>query len=543
MSESSPVSRQRVRGVPVILLLVAVIIALPLFVLLAELLTPQVDFWQQIISTTLLRMIGNTLLLMGGVAALAGTLGIGLAWLVTMYAFPLRRVFERALLLPLAIPSFVMGFVFMATFDFAGPVQTFWRETFGRGAWFPDIRSGGGAIIVLSLVLYPYVYLLARAAFREQGARTIEAARVMGLTRIGAFFRVALPMARPNLAAGISLAMMEAMTDFGTVRFFNFHTLSEGIVRTWEGRMDRAAASELAALLLLFAILVISLERWLRRGASYSQTGGGAEFVIHRHKLAGWKKWLATGICSAVLGVAFILPVTQLVGWLFAEINETALGSWTTVYWQYVGNTAGLAGISAVVAVTAAVLMVFAARRFTSPWARRLVRLSTLGYAMPGAVVAAGVLLTLSPIDHAINDALGGNVGLILTGSLVGLVYAYTVRFMSVSYSSIESSAEKIKPSLEQAARLMGASSWRILLRIRLPLIINGLAAGLMLVFVDVMKELPATLLLRPFGMDTLAIWTYMLAAESFWQAAAVPALTIVVVGLIPVALLMRLGR
>jgi iron(III) transport system permease protein len=532
----------RRRGVPLVLLGVALVIALPLFVLLAELLTPQVDFWAQIASTTLPRMIGNTLLLMGGVALLAGVLGVGLAWLVTMYAFPLRRVFERALLLPLAIPSFVMGFVFMATFDFAGPVQTFWRDTFGRGAWFPEIRSSGGAIIVLSLVLYPYVYLLARAAFREQGARTIEAARVMGLSRTGAFFRVALPMARPNLAAGISLAMMEAMTDFGTVRFFNFHTLSEGIVRTWEGRMDRAAASELAALLLLFAVLVISLERWLRGGARYSHQGG-AEFVLHRHRLRGWKQLFAVGVCAAVLGVAFVLPVGQLVGWLFAELNETALGSWTTVYWQYVGNTAGLAGIAAVVAVTVAVLMVFASRRFTSPWARRLVRLSTLGYAMPGAVVAAGVLLTLAPVDHALNDLLGGGIGLVLTGSLVGLIYAYTVRFMSVSYSSIESSAEKIRPSLEQAARLMGASSWRILLRVRVPLIVNGLAAGLMLVFVDVMKELPATLLLRPFGMDTLAIWTYMLAAESFWQAAAVPALTIVAVGLIPVALLMRLGK
>ncbi len=526
-------------------LLVALLAAAPVGLLLGELLTPDVDLWTHLWATTLPKMILNTLLLMTGVGIGTLVIGSGLAWLVTAYQFPARAIFERALLLPLAVPSFVMGFVFMALFDYAGPVQTQWRAWFGREAFFPEIRSGWGAAIVLTLVLYPYVYLLARAAFREQAASTVEAARVMGYSRLGAFFRLVLPMARPSLAAGAILAMMEAMTDFATVRFFSFPTLSEGVVRTWEGRMDRAAATELATLLLVFAAALIVLERLFRGKARYDQSGGQGRRSA-RIPLLGWRRWLAVGLCLTVLGLAFILPVGQLTLWVIAEINGHIPGTWETVYGQYIANTFSLAFTAALLTVFLSLLLAHGARMNKGRFAKWLVRLATLGYALPGAVIAAGVLLTLAPLDHAANQVLAGSgwqPGLLLTGSITGLIYAYVVRFMSVAHNSVDASLVKVKPSMEQAARIMGASSGRILRRIHLPLIANGAAAGVILVFVDVMKELPATLLLRPFGMDTLAIWAYMLASESFWQAAALPSLTILVVGLLPVALLMRIGR
>lgn len=520
--------------------LVAGLVALPVGSLLGELLNPATEVWIQLWTTTLPRMLVNTLLLMAGVACGTLLLGIGLAWLVTAYQFPLRGLFDKALLLPLAVPTFVMGFVYMATFDYAGPVQTFWRSLFGRGADFPDIRSGWGAALVMTLVLYPYVYLLARAAFREQGASTFEAAQVMGYSRAKTFFKLVLPLARPSIIAGVTLALMESMTDFATVRFFSFPTLSEGIVRTWEGRMDRAAATEVATLMLFLALALILLERTLRRRARYDQTGGRGRRPVPA-RLAGWQRWAAFGVCAAVLGVAFVLPVGQLVAWTAAEINGHIPGTWETVFGQYIFNSSALAGAAALVTVLASLLVAHGARTQRSRLSRVVVRLATLGYAMPGAVVAAGVLVTLAPVDHALADA-GIHTGMLLTGSVTGLVYAYVVRFMSVAYNSVEASLEKVKPSMEQAARTMGARPARILWRVQFPLVRSGVAAGAILVFVDVMKELPATLLLRPFGMDTLAIWAYMLAAEAFWQAAALPALTILLVGLIPVILLMRVG-
>jgi len=286
---SRPRSNRRYTAL-ILPVVIAALVAVPLLLLLGELLTPSVEVWEQLWATTLPRMIGNTLFLLVAVGLGTSTIGVSLAWLVTAYDFPLRRIFDRALLLPLAVPSFVMGFVFMATFDYAGPVQTAWREWFGRGAPFPDIRSGPGAALVLTLVLYPYVYLLARAAFREQGATTFEAARMMGCSRREAFFRLVLPMARPSIVAGATLAMMEAMTDFATVRFFSFPTLSEGVVRVWEGRMDRAAATELASLLLFFALALILLERLGRRGARYDQQGGRGRRPL-RVTLTGVYRW------------------------------------------------------------------------------------------------------------------------------------------------------------------------------------------------------------------------------------------------------------
>ncbi|MCU0498447.1 MAG: iron ABC transporter permease [Anaerolineae bacterium] len=522
-------------------LLVACLVAIPVGFLAFQLLIPRWEIWQQLWETTLPRMLGNTLFLLVVVGIGTFTIGTGLAWLVTAYRFPARGLFDRALLLPLAIPSFVMGFVFMATFDFTGPVQTFLRDLFGRGFRI-NIRTGWGAAIVLISVLYPYVYMLARAAFREQAASTFEAARVMGYSRVRALFKLILPLARPSLIAGVTLALMETITDFATVRFFSFPTLSEGVVRLWEGRMDRDAAIEVATLLLFLALGLILLERSLRGQARYYQAGGKGRRP-ERVQLRGVSAWAAFVICLLVLGFAFVLPAGVLSVWTYREIViGSEIGTWETVYGQYIFNSFSFAGSAAILTVLLAIGVAAGVRGHGTRFARGLARFATLGYALPGSVIAVAVLLVIAPIDHLLID-LGVTSSLILTGSMIGLLYAYVVRFMSVAYNSVEASLDKVRPNMEQAARTMGAGSTRILWRVQIPLVANGIAVAMILVFVDVMKELPATILLRPFGMDTLAVWTYMLAAESFWQAAALPAMTILVVGLLPVLILMRVGE
>ena len=543
----------RIRWSLLLPLLIALLVLLPIASLVIEILTPDVELWQQMLDTFLPRVVLNTLMLVAGVGIGTFIIGTSFAWLVTAYDFPGRRFFDHMLLLPLAIPTFVMGFTFLAIFEFAGPVQTQLREWFGRDVWFPDVHSTGGVILVLTLVLYPYVYILARAAFREQTASTFEAAQMMGYNRLQTFFKLVLPLARPSLVAGTILAMMEALTDFGAVKFFSVPTLSERIVIIWEGRFDRAAATELASLLLLFALAMILLERALRGKAKFYQQGGASKGRRpKRAQMRGWHRWTATAACTGLIGFAFALPVFQLVIWGLGELHDSSFGSWQNIYGDYIANSVTLAGTAAGVVILLALVMAHGVRGGSGRGEGRrlprfLARMVTLGYAMPGAVIAAGVLFFISPVDGAVTrfaeNVFGyDNPAYLLTGTMVALTYAYLVRFMAVGYNSVESSLDKITPNMEQAARTMGAGPLRVLRRIHLPLVSTGMAAGAILIFVDVMKELPATLMLRPFGMDTLALWSYFLANEGFWEAAAIPALTILVVGLIPVFILMRVG-
>ncbi|MCU0491073.1 MAG: iron ABC transporter permease [Chloroflexaceae bacterium] len=484
-------------------------LALPLLVpialVAAALLTPTPDIWAHLWATRLPAMLLNTVLLVAGVGAGTLLLGTGLAWLVSAYQFPGRSWFAWLLLLPLAMPGYVLAFIYMATFDFAGPVQTALRAWFGGPVWFPNIRSLGGAILVLTLVLYPYVYLLARTAFREQSASTLDVARAMGETRWRAFWRLVLPLARPALVAGATLAMLEAMTDFATVRFFNVPTLSEGVFRVWEGMMNREAATELAALLLLAALGIMLLERALRGQARYYQNQRPARRMAPV-RLRGWRGGAATGACVAVLAVAFGLPLAQLLLWANQEVRRGNPGALDDVYMRYVLTTVSLAMVAAGLAIGLALALSQGTRLSRSRVSRLATRLATLGYAMPGAVIAAGVLLTLASADRALAQVAGATsgtaTGLLLTGSVAGLLYAYVVRFMAVAYNSVEASLEKVTPSMAEAARCLGSSPARVLWRVHCPLMRGGLLAGGLLVFVDVMKELPATLLLRPFGMD-----------------------------------------
>lgn len=525
-----------------ITLLLTILVIVPLAVVAFGLLTPTHAIWAHLWQTLLPLMLRNTVLLVGGVGLGTLVLGTGLAWLVTAYRFPGRNLFDWALLLPLALPSYILAFVFIATFDFAGPVQSALRAWFGTNVWFPYIYTGWSAGLVLTLTLYPYVYLLARSAFRAQSANTFDAARTMGLSRTQAFFRLVLPLARPALIAGGSLAMMEALSDFATVRFFTYPTLSEGVFRIWEGMMNRDAAMELAALLCVAALALILGERGLRNSARYTQSGGRAPTpapVI----LRGGRGGLVTLLLGLVLAVAFVLPALQLLWWTLAEVVEQGPGGTLNVaFRRYMTTTGSLALLAAAVTVFWALLLAHSARLSGGRWAQLSVRLATLGYAMPGAVIGVGVLLTLTGLDRWLNGW-GLMQGVLLSGSIVGLIYAYGVRFLAVAHNSVEASLDTVTPRMEQAARSLGAGPRRVLWRIHLPLVSRGLLTAGILVFMDVMKELPITLLLRPFGMDTLAIWAYLLASEGFWEAAAVPSLSILGAGLLPVILLMRLSR
>ncbi|MBW8004756.1 MAG: iron ABC transporter permease [candidate division NC10 bacterium] len=519
---------------------VALVVATPILVVVSSILTPSLEVWSHLWETQLAELAWNTIALITGVGLGVVVVGTGLAWLVTMYRFPGRGIFEWLLILPLAMPAYVIGFVFLALFDYAGPVQSWLRQVFGPGVWFPDFASYGGVVLVMTLVLYPYVYLLARAAFLEQSETTLEAARALGASRFRAFWKVMIPLARPSIVAGVTLALMEALSDFGTVAIYGFDTFTVAIYRIWFGLFDRGAATELASVLLFFTLTLYLLERALRGRARFYQTDGKVRPPTPK-RLTGWKAWTASGAASLVVGVALGLPVAQLLYW-----TVTALGGpdYDDRYPAFMFNTLTLGTISAILAVGAAVVVAYGLRLSRNRIVTTFGRIANMGYALPGSVIAVGVLAPLAFVDHGLDAFLqatwGISSGLVLTGSMVGLLFAYLVRFLAVSCQTVEASLIKVTPSMDMAARSLGASKGEVLWRVHLPLIRGGLCTAAILVFVDVIKEMPATLLLRPFGYETLAVRIWQLTSESLWEAAALPALTIVAAGILPVLFLAR---
>jgi iron(III) transport system permease protein len=527
------------RGWTVLVIGVAGFAVIPVLAVTAGLLSPSTPVWRQLWSTVLPGMIGSTLALMLAVAAGTLLLGAGLAWLVSAYRFPGSTVFGWLLVLPLAMPAYILGFVFLALFDFPGPVQTGLRAVFGPDVWFPEVRSVPGAAVVLSLTLFPYVYLLARTALAEQAAATYEAARTLGAGHGRAGLRVVLPLARPSLAAGLALVMMETLTDFATVSYFNVQTVSVGVYQVWKGQFDREAATELVGVVLLFALLVIVGERLLRGRARYHQHGGAAR-GLPRVRLTGIRGWAATGVCVAVLTAAFGLPVAQLLWWAGSEL---AAGGGTGLldprYAGYLGNSLTVGVTAAVGCAALGFLVAHGVRMAGGRLTAAAAQLTSVGYAIPGVVVAIGVLLAFGQLDSGL-QAVGvpGGAGLLVTGSVLGILYAYIVRFLALGYHSIDASFAKVSPAMTGSALCLGASPARLIGRVHLPLVRTGVGAALVLVTIDALKELPIVLLLRPFGFDTLSVWTYQLASESRWESAALPALTIVAVALVPVLLL-----
>jgi iron(III) transport system permease protein len=519
---------------------IALLVATPIVVVVSSLATPSVEIWTHLWRTYLLELVWNTLALIVGVSLGVLLLGTSLAWLVTMCRFPGQKLFEWLLILPMAMPAYVMGFVFLALFDYTGPVQRGWRWMFGPQTWFPDIASYGGVVLVMTLALYPYVYLLTRTAFLEQSAGTVEAARALGISEVGVFWKVMLPLARPSIAAGLALALMEALADFGTVGIYGYSTFTVAVYRVWFGLFNRDAATELASVLLCFTFGLLLLERLMRGRARFSQTEGSVR-PLPAVLLVGWRAWVATSICGLVATGAFLLPVAQLLYWTVSTLGGPESDA---RYLTFLLNTLMLAAVTAGIAVVAAMVLAYGIRLSRSPIIALFARFAGMGYALPGSVIAVGVLIPLSFVDHTLDHVLqrtvGISSGLLLTGSMVGLVFAYLVRFLAISSQTVEASLMKITPSMDMAARSLGTSPAGVLRRVHLPLLRGSLAGAAILVFVDVMKEMPATLLLRPFGYDTLAVRIWQFTSESLWEAAALPALTIVAGGMLPVLMLIR---
>jgi iron(III) transport system permease protein len=473
-------------------------------------------------------MVVTTIALMLGVALGTLVIGCGLAWLVTAYTFPLRNVMVWLLVLPLAMPAYILGFVFLATFDAAGPVQQWLRAHLYAGTEV-DVSTVAGCAVVMSLTLYPYVYLLARSAFAEQAPVTYDAARILGAGRFRAFFRVMLPLARPSLAAGLALVMMEVLTDFATVQYFGVQTVSYGVYITWKQQYEFAAASQLASLVMLFAVAVMAGERLFRGRARYTQRGGRGTGLAPTALPLG-RGLLATGLCVLALAAAVVVPVLRLAGFALDHATSgdgrPALGP---EFLEALGNSAVVAVLAALLCVALAVLMGHALRLGAGRIVRAAAQLTTFGYAVPGAVIGIGVLLLLSRVP-----------GVLATGSVAAVLCAYAIRFLGPAFQAVDASYAKLPPSLTQSALSLGAGPLRVFARVHLPLVRPGILVALVLVVIDAIKELPLVLMLRPIGFDTASAWVHRLATENLWGLAAAPALVIVGLAVIPVAILGR---
>lgn len=520
----------------------SLLLAVPVLLIFASLLVPQYALWQHLYDTVLSDYVYHSLLIAFSVGALTLVLGTSLAWLVARYEFAGRRTLQWLILMPLAMPAYILAYTYTGMLDVAGPLQTQLRATFGwtyHDYWFPDVRSLGGAIVMLSLVLYPYVYMLARTAFSEQSASFYEASRSMGVSGFAYFRKVAFPLARPAILTGTALAMMEAFADYGTVQYFGISTFTTGIFRTWNGLGNAIGAAQLAAVLTSFVLVLLLIEKHSRRRLRYFHQGQ-KQHSAKRLPLSAIKRLWAVVFCLLPVALGFIIPSVQLAIWAL----ERASSQVDTQFFMLIWNSFYLAASAALIAVGLALLFAYA-KRLGNHWLlSSQVQLASLGYAIPGTVIAIGTMLMLSAADDVLNQLtetlFDTSVGLVFSGTLVALLLAYSVRFLAVALHNVDAGLQRIKPSMDDAARSMGLSSFAVLKKVHIPLLRASVLSALLLVFVDVLKELPATLMLRPFNFNTLAVRTFELASEERLQDAAVPAMAIVLVGLLPVVLLTR---
>jgi iron(III) transport system permease protein len=510
---------------------------------LAGAIAPAGPVWRQLAETVLAEFVANSLILATGTAVLAIVIGTGTAWLVTMHAFPGRGVFEIALLLPLAMPAYLIGYVYTDLLDVGGPVQAALRAQLGLGFgeyWFPETRSLPGAIVMFGLVLYPYVYLLCRAAFLEQSVCLTEVSRTLGCSRLAMFRRVALPLARPAIAGGAALAVMEALADFGTVQHFAVRTFTTGIYQAWFHMGDRTAAQQLAACLMGVVTGLLLLERLARGPRRFFNTSSKHQALV-KLPLAGLAGAAAVAACALPVLFGFALPAARLVQLALVDGDSPAL------VLPFARHSIVLATLAAVAAVLIAVVMAYGARLRQTALMRGAVTVASLGYAVPGSVIAVGVLVPFGLFDNAVDAWMrarfGISTGLLLSGTVAALVFAYVARFLAVALSTVEAGLARVRPSIEDAARVLGRGPAGSLASVHVPLIRGSLLSAALLVFVDTMKELPATLIVRPFDFDTLAVRVYNLASDERLAQAATAALLIVAAGLIPVVILARAMR
>jgi len=522
------------------------LIALPVLVVLGSWLWPAAEVWDHLIETVLLRYLHDTGFLLAGVGVGVSLIGVGTAWLVAMCRFPGRRAFEWLLLLPMAVPAYVIAYTYTGLLDYAGPVQSLLRDLTGLSGpeyWFPAIRTLPGAAVVMSLVLYPYVYLLTRAAFLEQSACALEVGRTLGRGGWGTFWSVGVPLARPSIAAGVALALMETLNDIGTVDFFGVDTLTRGVFRTWLDMNERLAGTQLAALMMVVVFALLWLERRQRGHARYHHATHRYQ-PLPRFRLRGARAALATAACAAPVILGFAIPAAALVVWSVLSAEDVLDARFV----ELALNSVGAAAAAGLMAVALALVLAYALRLRPIPPMRAAVRFAAMGYAVPGAVVAIGVMTAFSWADNTVDtwmrQTFGLSTGLILSGTMVAVLFAYLVRFLAVALHAVEAGLDRVSPAMDAAARTLGHGPRATLWRVHAPLIKGSVLTGGLLVFVDVMKELPATLILRPFGFNTLAARTYEYAADEQLVAASSPALAIVLAGIIPVILLSRaIGR
>tara|TARA_B100000745_G_scaffold299281_1_gene249754 strand:- start:17877 stop:19619 length:1743 start_codon:yes stop_codon:yes gene_type:complete len=519
---------------------IAALFSIPALSVFSALFESQNAIWDHIKQTVLSDYLANSFILVVGVGVGTLLLGVSTAWLTSLCRFPAKRVFSWMLLLPMAMPAYVIAYTYTGLLDFAGPVQSYLRAVMGWGYgdyWFPEVRSIGGAITMLSLVLYPYVYLMARAAFIEQSICVLEVSRTLGCSPWQSFRRVAVPLARPAIVAGLSLVLMETLADYGTVSYFGISVFTTGIFRTWFGMGDEVAAAKLAAMLLTFIFTLVVLERVSRAKAQYHHTSTKYS-QLPEYRLSKGRAVLAMLVCAIPVVLGFVLPATILGVWTVETYASMVDKHFFVLAW----NSFSLAAIAAIISVFVALILAYGKRLFPSSMIKVAVRVSGMGYAIPGTVVAVGVMVPFAWLDNTLDSYARANwgfsTGLILSGTAIALIFAYVVRFLAVSLQAIESGLGKIKHSMDDAARSLGCSPAQSLYRVHIPLMKGSVLTALLIVFVDIMKELPATLILRPFNFNTLAVRAFELASDERLADASSAALMIVVTGLVPVLML-----
>ena len=530
----------------IIAVIFSALVAAPVITVGILAINPTQNIWPHLLRTVLPGYVTTTLMLMLGVGIVTFVVGTSTAWLITMCRFPGRKVLQWALLIPLATPTYIIAYTYVDAFEYSGATQTLLRELFGwrnsRDYWFPEIRSLGGAIFVMSFVLYPYVYLTARASFIKQSECLLEVARTLGRSPWSSFFSVALPMARPAIVIGMTLAMMECLNDIGAVEFFGVNTLTVGIYSTWLGRGNLGGAAQIASVMLIFVFALIWLER-LGRSQQRFHHMSRRERQPSKFRLKGIRRWIATIVCILPVVFGFVIPGVVLLDFAINNFSEAAGPD----YLRFARNSLVLSTVAALAAISIGLVLAYAHRLSRSGAVQIAIRFASVGYAVPGAVLGIGILVPMAWLDNFIDGAarelLGFATGLLLTGTIFSIVFAYVVRFLAISYGAIESGLGRVTPNLEAAARTLGRSATGALREVHLPLIRPALATAGLLVFVDCMKELPATLILRPFNFDTLATHVYTYASLDLLEESALSALTIVAVGVVPVILLSRTLR
>jgi len=527
-------------------LLIALVVVAPIASLVWMAFNPAENIWPHLWSTTLPRYLGNTLVLALAVATLAAAIGTGAAWITVMYSFPGARLLQWFLLLPLAIPAYVGAYALVDFLEYAGPVQSGLRALFGwknaRAYWFPEIRSMGAAIVVLSAALYPYVFLMARAAFREQSGCTFEVAQALGAGPFARLFRVGLPLARPAIAAGVAVVMMETVSDFGVVDYFAVQTLTTGIFTTWLEMNNAGGAAQIAMVVLVLVFVLVALEKVSRSKSRFYRLSRQHRPVepVRLRGLAGWAAALA---CTIPFLVGFALPVGVIGAHALENGAQWLAPGLLLALW----HTLSIGALAAGITVGAALVMVYGVRLSAARLPRLLLPISTIGYAAPGAVLGVGILIPLARIDNTLADAIqrltGHDPGLLLTGTAFAVVLAYIVRFFAIAQGATDAAMGRVSPSLPMAARSLGRSASGALREVYVPMIKGSVGTALLLVFVDSVKELPATLLLRPFNYNTLSTRVYEQASLEQIGAAAPAALLVIGVGLAAVALMARSSR